>query len=474
VIGITPALVAAVAREIDARRGDRVRAAHQDSESRFRLALEGPGGRADLVLDLDPDGPRAHLAPAAPAPAAPTPLAGSMRNALEGARLDAATAVPGERALHVRFSLAGLARSVWFEGFGRQANLYVLDEAGRVLLTPRGEAAKARGAGVGSLHAPVPPREPAPAWDGSGSPSEAVLREAEEAAARRAFLGRRTRLVKDLRLAARKAAGTVARLEAMEAREGEAEGHRRRGELLRGSFDRLAPGLAAVRVTDWSVDPPVEVEVPLDPSLEPGEQVAACFREEGRCRRAAEEARARLPGARERVAVLERALALAEAAADVAGLDEAERAAGIRPRRAPGKRKEPAERVPWRTFRSVEGWDILVGKDAKGNDALTLRHARPWDLFLHVRGGSGSHVVVPTPRGKTVPLETLLDAAELACVYSDRKDAERNEVDHVERRHVRKPRGSPPGLVTLDRSRTLSVRKDEARRARLLASPRPE
>jgi predicted ribosome quality control (RQC) complex YloA/Tae2 family protein len=115
----------------------------------------------------------------------------------------------------------------------------------------------------------------------------------------------------------------------------------------------------------------------------------------------------------------------------------------------------------------LDGWPILVGKDARGNDQLTTRHAAPGDLFLHVRAASGSHVIVPTPRGKSVPKETLLDAAELACLYSSRARAEHNEVDYTERRHVRKPKGSPPGLVELLRARTLRVLRDDARRQRL-------
>lgn len=85
-----------------------------------------------------------------------------------------------------------------------------------------------------------------------------------------------------------------------------------------------------------------------------------------------------------------------------------------------------------------------------------------------MRAAGGSHVVVPTPRGQSVPKETLLDAAELACLCSTRRDAEHNEVDYVERRYVRKPRGVPPGTVTLEREKTLRLRKDPARRERLL------
>jgi len=87
-----------------------------------------------------------------------------------------------------------------------------------------------------------------------------------------------------------------------------------------------------------------------------------------------------------------------------------------------------------------------------------------------VRGAPGSHVIVPTPRGKTVPKETLLDAAQLACLFSKRSEADHNEVDYVERRYVRKPRGVAPGLVTVERAKTLRVRLEPARRARLRAS----
>ena len=69
--------------------------------------------------------------------------------------------------------------------------------------------------------------------------------------------------------------------------------------------------------------------------------------------------------------------------------------------------------------------------------------------------------------------ETFLDAAELACHFSPRAKAERNEVDYTPRRYVRKPKGSPAGLVHVDRAKTLSLRKDEARRARLLAAKQP-
>ena len=115
---------------------------------------------------------------------------------------------------------------------------------------------------------------------------------------------------------------------------------------------------------------------------------------------------------------------------------------------------------------------VLISRNARGNDRLTLHQARPGDLFLHVRGSSGSHVIVPTPRGKTVPRDTLLEAAELACWFSGNRGAAWYEVGHTLKRHVRKPRKAPPGAVVVERARTLRLQPDATRRRRLLATRR--
>ena len=224
--------------------------------------------------------------------------------------------------------------------------------------------------------------------------------------------------------------------------------------------------------------------VELDATKEPGDQVQHCFARARRLRRAAKEARSRHGDAPALLAALEDALTqlapdadevddLAAFVEDLPASVHADARNALKDPAAPSAKKGPKTATPWRTYISKDGWTILVGKDARANDELTIRKAKPQDLFLHVRGSPGSHVIVPTPKGKTVPRETLLDAAELACHFSPRAKAERNEVDYTPRRYVRKPKGSPAGLVHVDRAKTLSLRKDEARRARLLAAKQP-
>jgi predicted ribosome quality control (RQC) complex YloA/Tae2 family protein len=113
---------------------------------------------------------------------------------------------------------------------------------------------------------------------------------------------------------------------------------------------------------------------------------------------------------------------------------------------------------------------VLVGRSAQDNDALTLRHARPYDHWLHARGVPGSHVVVPLERDETCPSDLLVDAAHLAAHFSGARGEALTEVQHTPRRYVRKARGAPPGSVALTREKVIVLRVDPDRLARLLAS----
>jgi predicted ribosome quality control (RQC) complex YloA/Tae2 family protein len=135
------------------------------------------------------------------------------------------------------------------------------------------------------------------------------------------------------------------------------------------------------------------------------------------------------------------------------------------------RRHATAERrVPYRRFLSADGRPLLVGRGARDNDTLTLHHARPHDLWLHARGVPGAHVIVPLARGEICPDARLLDAATLAAHFSEARGEGVVDVQHAARRHVRKPRGSAPGAVLVDRERVVVLRLETERLARLLRS----
>ena len=112
---------------------------------------------------------------------------------------------------------------------------------------------------------------------------------------------------------------------------------------------------------------------------------------------------------------------------------------------------------PYRTL-DVDGFTVLVGKSDADNDRLTFEVAEPDDVWMHVAGYSGSHVVVRNPDGLDVlPREVLERAAELAAWYSKGRDAGKVEVHVCRAGDVSKPRGFPPGKVLLDRWSRLRV-----------------
>ena len=109
-----------------------------------------------------------------------------------------------------------------------------------------------------------------------------------------------------------------------------------------------------------------------------------------------------------------------------------------------------------RRFTTEHGGTVLVGRSSRGNEALTFRIARPKDLWFHVAGMPGAHVVLQA--GSVGPAEEEIEqAASVAAYYSKARQDSRVEVIVTERRNVSKLKGTPPGTVTIKRYRTLRV-----------------
>jgi hypothetical protein len=144
---------------------------------------------------------------------------------------------------------------------------------------------------------------------------------------------------------------------------------------------------------------------------------------------------------------------------------------GPRPRPPPRPRSggTPQRLSPGR-YRTSDGLEVWVGRSAAGNDHLTTRLARGNDLFLHVEASPGSHVVLRMAGRKEAPQESLLEAAELAVHFSKQRNAARATLHVAPIKDVRKPRGSKPGLVQVLRGRSLALRRDAARLARVLGA----
>lgn len=285
-------------------------------------------------------------------------------------------------------------------------------------------------------------------------------RETRRRALEKAIVRRRTQLRRRLRAIE----GDLARVDGVEAL-------RQRGSLLLAHLSRLPKDATEVVVTDWNADPPAPITIAIDPKRSPREEADHLFRRARKLERGGEIA---LERHAETEAALDALSDLSEALgdADEEALDRIAAAAaklGAREQGAAGRR-ESSERRPYRAFEGHGGRTILVGRSAADNDALTLRHTKPWDHWLHARGVPGSHVVVPLDRDEACPPELLADAAHLAAHFSEMRGEPRVEVQHTPRRHVRKPRGAAPGAVTVQREKVLLLEVEPDRLRALLAT----
>ena len=111
----------------------------------------------------------------------------------------------------------------------------------------------------------------------------------------------------------------------------------------------------------------------------------------------------------------------------------------------------------WR-YELPGGFEALAGKTDADNDILSLKTARPNDLWFHVHNLPGSHVILRHPDGDTPDNTTVKQAAAIAAWHSKARNAGTVPVSCTEAKHVGKPRGAKPGSVTIKREKTIKVR----------------
>ncbi len=476
----------AVVRELSGLAGSRVDAVRVHSERALTIDLFGRAGPARILLSAEPDLTRIHAAQARPRRAEATPFQQVLRKEIEGARLVAVESVPGDRVVVLRLETPRDELRLVAELTGRHGNVFLVAGDGIIRASAGRNLSQRRRLVPG---APYVPPAAGPAGGGEGirfapAPGE---RFPLSAAIERAYAAReeerhladaRRRLREPVRAAIARAVRAQEKLAEEAARVPAAEADRRAADLLKSSLHLVRRGMREVTVTEWTDDGPREVKLAIDPALSPRENMERRYRRYRRIVESASRVAARTEEVRAREAEL-RALAARIDGAAEGQLDRLEKEArrlGAAPRFAPEEgaprprrgRGEKAQR-PYRTFRSLAGIPILVGRGAEENDALTLRVARGNDLWLHARGVAGAHVVVRLERGMAPDQETLLDAAHLAAHFSDARGAPVADVVRTRAKHVRKAKGAPAGAVTYSQEKLVALRVEAPRMERLLA-----
>ncbi|MBO5929759.1 MAG: DUF814 domain-containing protein, partial [Clostridia bacterium] len=126
-------------------------------------------------------------------------------------------------------------------------------------------------------------------------------------------------------------------------------------------------------------------------------------------------------------------------------------------KRPKGAKKKKAESSKPMEFETPDGFRVLVGKNNKQNDMLTLKIAKNADLWFHTKDIHGSHVILRHQHGREFSKTAILEAARLAARFSKAKHSQNVPVDFTLVKYVKKPSGAAPGMVIYTDNQTVYV-----------------
>ena len=230
------------------------------------------------------------------------------------------------------------------------------------------------------------------------------------------------------------------------------------GELINTYGYSVPEGAKEMEALNYYTDE--TVTIPLDPTKTPQENAQRYFAKYNKQKRTFEALSELIRETGEDVSYLESvrtALDIAQTEDDLAGIKEELTDAGYI-RRKFTKKKTKIKNTPLH-YISSDGFHIYVGKNNLQNDELTFRFAEGNDWWFHAKQAPGSHVVVKSG-GEELPDRTFEEAGRLAAYYSSMRGSEKAEIDYVEKKHVKKPKGAKPGFVVYYTNYSLVIDSD--------------
>lgn len=234
------------------------------------------------------------------------------------------------------------------------------------------------------------------------------------------------------------------------------------GDLITANIYRLHRGMQETILENYYSEEMEPVRIPLDIRLTPAQNAQKYYKRYNKAKSAERHLTEQLAIAREELAYVKTvfdALTRAESEADLEEIRRELYESGFasRMKTMPG-RKLPAPKPM--EFTCDGGYRILCGKNNSQNDFITHRLAGKDDLWFHVHGMPGSHVVLLCD-GEEPSAEDYTRAAIIAASCSKAPRGARVCVDYTRVRNVKKPPASKPGYVTYSTNHSAWVEADD-------------
>ncbi len=229
------------------------------------------------------------------------------------------------------------------------------------------------------------------------------------------------------------------------------------GDLIQANLYRIEKGMTECEVENFYDENLSKMKIALEPALSPAENSQRYYKKYRKAKTAEQILQVQITKAEEELDYISSVLDSLSRAESVRELDEIRQELAEQGYlKAKGKKQKQESALPPLEFTSGTGFKILVGRNNKQNDRLTLKYANKNDIWLHAKDIPGSHTIIIT-NGREVDENTLLYAASLAASHSKAKDSGKVPVDYTKIRFVSKPQGAKPGRVIYINQKTLFV-----------------
>lgn len=464
--------------------GSLIQEIHQPRHDRLVLHLFKAGVQSMVLISLSPRFPRMHaLTEKLANPGTPLRFASFLRAHIRGGRIETAEQLRsssdpslGERIVKIAVRRGADMRLLWVRLWGAAANAILTDESDVILdafsRRPKkgevsGMAFEPRGTGGARPRskASAPPDYSVRELTGEGSFNErleALYRELEGRGDRERAAAQAEA---ELEISENKLLSNLERLRARLSEYGNLERFRELGDLLTSNLHLVMRGERWIRVEDFFHQNAV-VDIELRPDLTPAQNAERYYDRHRKARLGRSKVQ-------EEIQNLEATLGRVRSERAALASNPDPRALVTVAKNAARARKPLHETdMPGLVFVSPP-FRILVGRTAAENDELLRTRVRGNDWWFHARDWPGAYVFVKAQPGKSLPLETMLDAATLAVHFSKGKTSGQGDVYYTRVKYLRRAKGARRGTVLPTQEKNLHVKLDPARIERLKAGGHP-
>ncbi len=228
---------------------------------------------------------------------------------------------------------------------------------------------------------------------------------------------------------------------------------RKTGDLLAANIYKLGKGMESIEVEDYTKDG-LPITIKLQEKLTPQQNIDVFFKKARSVEQSIERSRDELPKIEQQL------IRLRNRYEEIQQMDHSQLKELAKMIESQDK-KYNKNVEPVKTIRFIiDGkYTLLVGKDSRNNDLLTLHIAKQEDIWMHARSVPGSHVIIQVTNNKEeIQKSVIKKAAAVAAFYSKAKNAGLVPVSYTKKKYVSKRKGSPAGQVMLSREETVMVK----------------